>query len=363
MIVHQAIIVHYAQPKRYDVRRIRQLYVYSPSPHPSSLSRHGFTLVELLVVIAIIGILIALLLPAVQAAREAARRMQCANHLKQIGLGLHNYMSGRGTFPPGEMAPPTNVSYTCSGLSWAALILPYLEQQNVTNQLDPTKPGYGYQPTSPSDQHHLAMCNVIPAYLCPSSGHAPTFNYGPSSPNLNDYGMLEYVGIAGSNRDLGRYLPPAYPYTYPSQAGTFYFNSAHRPADFRDGLSHTMAVGEYSGLAPGQGFNPTRGLGDNDGPWNLGYWEGEGTPNQGGHTWSVRTVSHPPNTAFYWPSTGSNPPIVRTVSQASLKSNHPGGLHVLFCDGGVHFINNEIDLNAYKDLADRDDGNPSQMVD
>ena len=319
--------------------------------------KSAFTLVELLVVITIIGILIALLLPAVQAAREAARRMQCANNVKQIGLALHAYLSAHDVFPFGEgdtpACDPTKSSWNgCTGYPWAALILPYLEMQTAYDQLDPSKYGYFYSPTSSSDPHYAALCTVVSAYLCPTSGHARTFNYDSTAAAYNKYGVLEFVGIAGSDRA-----------GFPSKTGTFYGKSATRPADIKDGLSNTMIVGEYSGLAPGQNYSGSGGVSDNDTAWCLGLYSG-GTPNSGsdGGTWSVRTVAHPPNTAWYTRRSSEtwmdppNPP--NTVTRATLKSSHPGGIHVLLGDGAATFLNNGIDLNVYKDLADRDDGHP-----
>ena len=327
--------------------------------NPSSKIRHptfprAFTLVELLVVITIIGILIALLLPAVQAAREAARRSQCSNNMKQIGLGLHNYLATHNLFPMGEM---DWVGWTSSsgmtGYCWATVILPFLEQQPLWDQLQSVGAGYGYGYSTP-DLHYAGLCTVVPAYLCPSSGHAPTFNYDSTSAAYNKYGMLEYVGIAGSDR-YGS------PYTYPSKAGTFYQKSKTRAADIYDGTSNTMIVGEFSGLAPGQAFNGSGGAGDNDGTWALGRYS-LGDPNQGGEwgTWTVRTVAYPPNTAWYYRRSTDpwDPPIANRVTRAALKSNHPGGILVVAGDAGVHFLSNGIDLTVYKDLADRDDGHP-----
>jgi prepilin-type N-terminal cleavage/methylation domain-containing protein len=319
--------------------------------------RIAFTLVELLVVITIIGILIALLLPAVQAAREAARRAQCANNVKQIGLAMHNYLAAHDVFPFGEgdmpgLDPESGSWNGQTGYPWATLILPHMEQQGLHDQLDPSKPGYAYSPASPGDQHYAALCTVVYTYLCPSSGHTPRYCYDSTSAVYNKYGMLEFVGIAGSDRA-----------GFPSKTGTFYRKSATRPADVCDGLSNTMIVGEYSGLAPGQNYSSTGGVSDNDTVWCLGLYAG-GTPNCGseGGTWSVRTVAHPPNTAWYtrrssetWMSP-PNPP--KTVTRAALKSSHPGGIHVLLGDASVQFLSNSIDLTIYKDLADRDDGHP-----
>jgi prepilin-type N-terminal cleavage/methylation domain-containing protein/prepilin-type processing-associated H-X9-DG protein len=324
--------------------------------------RRGFTLVELLVVITIIGILIALLLPAVQAAREAARRMQCANNVKQIGLALHNYLAAKGVFPMGEAMFPQCAS-NGTGPSWATTVLGYLEQQTLYDQLDPASQTFSWPNVPGPAQHQAALCTVVGAYVCPSSGRSGKYNTdsppvtGPNGHSPNDFGLLEYVGIAGSDR-YGS------PNKYPSKGGTFYYASATTAADICDGLSNTMAVGEYSGTAPGQNYSGAGSLVDNDVSWGLGFWfgypdSGNTTGHNDGVTFAVRTVGHPPNTAWYVACPGCDTPIGEGRCRAALKSNHPGGIHVVMCDGSVHFIGNGINMAVYQDLADRDDGNPS----
>ncbi|MFW5693503.1 MAG: DUF1559 domain-containing protein, partial [Thermoguttaceae bacterium] len=155
--------------------------------HQSELANHksqAFTLVELLVVIAIIGILIALLLPAVQSAREAARRMQCSNNLKQIGLALHNYHTAHKTLPYGA-----NFGQG-TGATWAAMILPYLEQQNVYDAFDFTLPVW-------HEQNEQAVQSVIPAYICPSD---------PASSEPLQGGRIQ-TGSRNPGKSMGLWYP------------------------------------------------------------------------------------------------------------------------------------------------------------
>jgi prepilin-type N-terminal cleavage/methylation domain-containing protein/prepilin-type processing-associated H-X9-DG protein len=335
-----------------------------PNPKsPAPESSRAFTLVELLVVITIIGILIALLLPAVQAAREAARRMQCANGVKQMALAMHNYAAAQGVFPVGEEFEPPPDTSGAYGRTWAVCILSYLELQGLADQLDKASPTYGVPPMGPR-AHQGALCTAIGVYRCPSSSHSPKLNYSsPPNPaytssfgfNINDYGILEYVGVAGSNR-TPPYLPMPVTSTT-SKMGTLFLNSGTSAADIRDGLSNTMLIGEYSGLTEGQSFSTLGSLGENDVTWGTGAGR---VPSGTTSGYAVRVVANPPNSTAYFPCDGCRAPYPSTFVQAALKSSHPGGIHAAMADGSVTFIGNGINIEILKDLADRDDAHPSQ---
>ncbi len=204
--------------------------------------RYGFTLVELLVVIAIIGILVGLLLPAVQAAREAARKIQCFNNLKQISLAMHNYESAHQTFPLGcvgcrpQSYPAPNFSYLRN--SWNALILPQLEQGNVHAAFD-------FGAAFSSEENHSAASTVLPVFLCPST--STTQRRGPTSGDVNgngqwdegdDLAWSDYGGIYGVSHN-GPYMP--------EHLGIMLYDRPVRLRDILDGTSNTIVVSECTG--------------------------------------------------------------------------------------------------------------------
>jgi prepilin-type N-terminal cleavage/methylation domain-containing protein len=329
----------------------------------TQMRRRGFTLIELLVVIAIIAILIALLLPAVQQAREAARRTQCKNNLKQIALALHNYNDVYNTFPIGNNANGWGVSF------WVGL-LPYVEQGNVFSQMSFDGPSAGYTgggATAPNPGQlingPLVRGKVFQFLACASS----------PLPTLKDTGggiqtqIANYAGIAGAVDDA---------------PGGVFFNSTGSPqlnsdnccscpvqgvharggvlvaikavkfADITDGTSNVMAVSEQSDFAKNAASQNV--VITNNHGWMMGTSGLSETTNQ--RHFNLTTVRYPPNAVKA--VGGSVLPGVCNNDGANngLYSPHTGGVQCALADGSARFISENIDLVTLKRLATRNDG-------
>ncbi len=272
------------------------------------VSRNAFTLVEVLVVIAIIGILIAMLLPAVQSAREAARRIQCSNNLRQLGLAMHNYHASLSSFPPGFMVRGHLTGTTPGGWAWGVFLMPFIEQSPLRDKLSPTR--YTLEQVI-NDPALLPMLQTnLSVFRCPSSRIGPLRTHhgvpNPQVASANYTCCRGYFNFSGTTHLTKR------------NNGLFYGESGTRIHEVRDGTSHTFALGERTAF----GTNL-----QNDGSWPS--WCG---PGGGGAMNTVSSsVSHPVN---------------HPTSMHAFSSEHPGGALFAFTDGSVHFIAQTIGVNT-----------------
>lgn len=290
--------------------------------HPFQLkprtTRNAFTLVELLVVIAIIGILIAMLLPAIQAAREAARRMQCTSNLKQFGLGLHNYHGSLGSFPSGFMVV-THDGSIGGGWAWGVFLMPYLEQSSLQDVLDPMKYTLSEVITEPS---LLTMLQLdVSLFHCPSSPMEPLREYQGGT------GLI--VGTSNYTCCRGFFDLKGSAHLAMRNNGLLYGESRIRIRDVTDGTSNTFAIGERTVLEMHKG---------NPGKWPS--WCGPGGLGIGSTVSSsvANSLNHPTNMHCF-------------------SSDHPGGGNFLFIDVSVHFIPDSIS----SDNAGFSSGNNSSL--
>lgn len=343
-----------------------------------SPSTCGFTLVELLVVIAIIGVLIALLLPAVQAAREAARRMSCANNMKQLSLAMHNYEAALRRFPPSIMMDDTSNQFRWSAL---ARILPYVEALNLADRIDfdvdyhfygQSGMNYGSSSAALSSGEPLLKATRVDTLICPSEARDEVridSSTGNSRDYLTNYGVNGGVWLVHDPRNPD------------DSQGAFGGNKGFAGKTFTDGMSNTLMLAEVKGWQP---YFRDSGSADADAPLTIAYLPRTGSfKNETGHTEWIdgrvhqsgftatftpnSTVPHTDGSEVYdvdfnsWrmrqPNDSDYAPDSITYAAITSRSYHGGNVvNIAKMDGSVDSISSEIDLLVWRAMATRNGG-------
>ncbi len=300
------------------------------------LKNKGFTLVELLVVIAIIGILVGLLLPAVQAAREAARRMQCSNHMKQWGLAMHNHHDAFKKFPKGASNGGTNKRQT-----WVMYLWPYVEQSNLYNKSNLLDHFY-LAPNTIGNTMTGTVGQRVPIYLCPSDTGTIDQNVGFYQRTRGNY-VVNWGNVWYGQPDNS--TPPP-----PNKAPFFSVNGARgNPgkvtfASIIDGTSNTLLMSEYL-MAKSAADNDWRGdIHNDDGVFRF-------------HTLLTPNTSSPDIIANGWFQVTNDPrmPAAAGANQRNAaRSRHTGGVNTVRCDGSVGFVSDSVNLAIWQAMGSMD---------
>jgi len=330
--------------------------------HPATRQRTAFTLVELLVVIAIIGILVAMLLPAVQSAREAARRTSCVNNFKQASLALQMYHDARKTLPVGTLCTvfpndpgiPSTAKTGLQGMSWSAHVLPYMEEGGIFNLIDNENAVF-------SGGTWKAGGMLVTTYICPTLPHDDNYWTDQTSNNSQDGSAGHDYRVTNITGNMGYYpFPPKDP--YPARLSYPTFNSYQQKAvgngmfmnynkvrfkQVSDGLSKTLLVGETTG-------HRGRDLNGEEVAIDFNWM-----------TRNIQTVDEGINGPFTIPGGRSPSRLMgvtgqnrheELVNQFGFSSYHPGGAHFAMCDGSVTFLSQDINQAALEEMASRDGG-------
>lgn len=279
--------------------------------------KQAFTLVELLVVVAIIGILVGLLLPAVQAAREAARRMQCSNNLAQIGIAAHNFEMSFGTLPSGVENPEGPIRYEAIGnhTSWTVHLLPLLEQQALFSKYDLSKGAY-------ATEHAEFNKFSIPVYRCPSSPHNYRQSEGSTRISVSDYAGCHHSEEAPIDKDNN---------------GVLFLNSRLPFQEITDGTSNTLLIGEKDSRQDKFGWmSGTRDTLRNTSSINLDL---------------SRRLQQPPSEQSEEQAVAPG-----SLSVGGFGSYHTGGAQFVRCDGSIVFLSSTIQREVFAALGNRADG-------
>ena len=302
--------------------------------------RRGFTLIELLVVIAIIGVLIALLLPAINMVKEASRKARCASNLHQVGIGMHSYLTANKAFPPGQKSPCVG----CATFSWITLLLPYIEETVLADKVNLKK-----DPRTKVNRE--AVSTSIPLLVCPSTSHRQQYRtIEDKIAELNNNGVwdefsgeemacTDYAGIDGPAKS---HINAVTKRTYGENQGVLLkiVDPAREslrigPRQIADGLSYTFMIAESTGQGAIQ---------------SSGTWTVPGAWCSGDNLFAVKI--------------GVNPAPDIAWANAEIFSDHSGGSNTLFCDGAIRFFNSDISLDVLCALASRSGGEfiPSESL-